>query len=477
MVLGGDAPVDMADFLAALPDTWPEDVMPEVRRLVGETGRKLVVLDDDPTGGQTVHGLWVLTRWSPDVLRPALADDRPVFFILTNSRGLAGDRAEALDREIAGCLADAAEGLGCDFDVLIRGDSTLRGHYPLELDAVRSVLTSRLGWRYDGTIICPFFLEGGRLTAGDVHWVTEGDQVVPAAQTEFARDATFGYAASNLREWVAEKTQGRAPASEVLTVSLETIRGKGPEGVRKALLEVGDGRVVAVNAVTYGDMAVFVAGLLAAQAEGKRFLFRTAASFVKVRAGVTDRGLLTTAELSRPGETGGLVLVGSYVQKTSRQLQEALKLPGLEGVELRVARVLDASARAAEIARVAQTANRTLTAGQEAVIYTSRELVTDRGRAGDLDIGQEISSALVDVVRQIEATPRFVIAKGGNTSSHVAVDGLGVERAWIMGQILPGVPVWRLEAESRFPGMPLVVFPGNVGTDDSVAQAIRTFRG
>ena len=38
-------------------------------------------------------------------------------------------------------------------------------------------------------------------------------------------------------------------------------------------------------------MEVFVRGLLAAEAAGKRFLYRTAASFVQVRAGIEPRSL------------------------------------------------------------------------------------------------------------------------------------------------------------------------------------------
>ena len=79
-------------------------------------------------------------------------------------------------------------------------------------------------------------------------------------------------------------------------------------------------------------------------------------------------------------------------------------------------------------------------------------------------------------MRRLTVVPRFIIAKGGITSSDVATDGLDVRRAWVLGQILPGVPVWRLNEESRFPGLPYVVFPGNVGTDDSLARAIEILR-
>jgi uncharacterized protein YgbK (DUF1537 family) len=266
------------------------------------------------------------------------------------------------------------------------------------------------------------------------------------------------------------------PASEVISISLETIRQGGPAGVHQALEQVRDGRVAVVNAVNYRDMAVFVVGLLDAEDEGQRFLFRTAASFVKVRGGVPDRELLTAVEMVSQGEGGGLIVVGSYVGKTTRQLQRALELDGLDALELSVRQVLAPATRSTEIERVAQAANEAIAKGRDVLVYTSREPVTDRGRAGDLDIGQQVSSALVEVVRRVHAAPRYLIAKGGITASDVATDGLDVQRAWVLGQILPGIPVWRLGTESRYPDRPYVVFPGNVGTDESLAQAIQILR-
>jgi uncharacterized protein YgbK (DUF1537 family) len=481
-----EQPISQADLLRSLPSEWPRDPFPGIQRRVRSMGRKVAVLDDDPTGTQTVHDLWVVTRWTPEALRSVLSADHPLFYILTNSRALSRPEAVALNREIATNLAAATGQAGCEVDVVSRSDSTLRGHYPAEIDALRETLEPLLGCAYDGTILCPYFLEGGRLTAHDVHWVTEpdaasgGNRLIPAAQTEYARDVTFGYRHSNLRQWVEEKTQGRVLAADVVSISLDVIRREGPEGVRRVLRQVAGGRVAVVNAVTYRDMAVFVAGLLAAEDEGQRFLFRTAASFVKVRGGVPDRGLLTADEMIARDQdmtTGGLIAVGSYVDKTTRQLERAKGLPGLVPLELSVRRVLDPAGRHHEVARVVRAADEALVAGQDALVYTSRERITERGRAGDLEVGQQVSAALVDVVRRVGLTPRYLIAKGGVTSSDVATEGLGVERAWVLGQILPGIPVWRLGPESRFPGLPYVVFPGNVGTDDSLAEAIRILRG
>jgi uncharacterized protein YgbK (DUF1537 family) len=477
-----DLPISKADLLAALPPEWPHDPFPEIQRQVQAAG-KVAVLDDDPTGTQTVHGVWVVTQWTREALRPVMGGEGPLFYVLTNARSLPREEAVALNREIAANLAACAAEVGAELAVVSRSDSTLRGHYPAEIDALRETLEPRLGYTYDGTLICPFFVEGGRLTAHDVHWVTEGETLVPAAQTEYARDVTFGYTQSNLRKWVEEKTQGRVPAADVISISLDVVRREGLEGVRRALAQVAGGRTAIVNAVSYRDLAVFVAGLLQAQRAGQRFLFRTAASFVKLRGGIPERGLLSADEMlpestgaAPDSDNGGLIVAGSYVDKTTRQLAAARQLPDLCPVELSVRQVLDPQARRREVERVRAETERALRAGQDALLYTSRERVTERGRAGELEIGQAVSAALVEVVQRIGPAPRYLIAKGGITSSDVATRALGVQRAWVLGQILPGVPVWKLGAESRFPGRPYVVFPGNVGTETSLAEAIAILR-
>jgi hypothetical protein len=68
--LSGDVAIDRDALLATLPPEWPKDLFPEIRERVQAPGKKVVVLDDDPTGTQTVHHLWVLTRWSPDAASP-----------------------------------------------------------------------------------------------------------------------------------------------------------------------------------------------------------------------------------------------------------------------------------------------------------------------------------------------------------------------------------------------------------------------
>jgi uncharacterized protein YgbK (DUF1537 family) len=82
----------------------------------------------------------------------------------------------------------------------------------------------------------------------------------------------------------------------------------------------------------------------------------------------------------------------------------------------------------------------------------------------------------VAIVRQLERRPRYLLAKGGITSSDIATRGLGIRRALVLGQILPGVPVWQSGPESRFPGMPYIVFPGNVGGVEALAEVCKQLK-
>jgi uncharacterized protein YgbK (DUF1537 family) len=467
-------PVDADALLSALPGVWPDATLRG--RIAGRLAtdeRVVVVLDDDPTGTQTVHDVSVLTHWDLADLRGALSSGDPAFYVLTNTRSMTLARAQKVNREIARNLVAASRTAGRRPVVVSRSDSTLRGHFPGEVDALAEALAASDGTPFDATCIIPYFAEGGRLTVGDVHWVREGAHLVPAAQTPYARDAVFGYTRSDLPGWVEERTCGAVRASEVISVSIEALRTQGPEGVRSILQGVQPGSILIVNASDYRDLEVFVVGVQSMEAEGRRYLFRTAASFVKVLAGIPDRGLLSSQELaSDSGAGGGLVVVGSHVPQSTAQLEWLLDRTQITGVELKVRHVLNAERRVQEVDRVARWVDDALGRGRNALVYTSREVVVGGTKAESLAIAESVSSALTEVVARLGARPRFVIGKGGITASDLATEGMHVRSARVLGQVLPGVPVWRLGSESIWPGAPYVVFPGNVGDESALADAV-----
>lgn len=455
-------------LFATLPPEWPNSLLAEIQAQVAVDGRVLVVLDDDPTGTQTVANIPVLTEWSVASLCAELQSSFPAFYILTNSRSQPEAEAIRLNHEIGQNLLAASRQTGQDFAVVSRSDSTLRGHFPAEMDALQAALAQPI----DGWLLIPYFLEGGRFTIEDIHYVQEGDALIPAGETPFARDGTFSYQSSNLRAWVAEKTNGRIPAADVLSISLHDIRQGGAAKVQQLLSQAANGQVVVINAVTQRDLEVFTFGLLLAEAAGKRFLYRTAASFVPVRAGMAPPPLLTPQNLQLPADGGGLIVVGSYVPKTTRQLERLLVETAVHPIQIQVEALLDDAAQPAEVARVVAEVDDQLAASQDVVVYTSRTLIKwHNGRTG-LAIGQQISHSLVQIVQNLAVRPRYLVAKGGITASDLATKAFGVRRAVVVGQILPGVPVWRLGNESRHPGLTYIVFPGNVGDNNALVNAV-----
>lgn len=457
-----------------------EDKCDELLRAALDSSRvKLVVLDDDPTGVQTVHDVSVYTDWSYDSVLSGFREENRLFFILTNSRSFTSEQTHRVHEDIARAAARASRETGKDYVLVSRGDSTLRGHYPLETETLRDVTESELGVKIDGEILCPFFLEGGRYTLNDTHYVMSGGELVPAAQTEFARDATFGYRHSDLREYIEEKTRGAVRAGEVVSITMDELRRCDVGSVTAKLCEAHDYTRFVVNAAAYADVKLFAAAVYRALAAGKRFIFRCAASLVRELGGVSARPLLTRRELLGEERGGGVIVVGSHTEKTTRQLEELRKLPGIEFVELNSDLVTDADAFAAETLRVRRELESAIRSGRTAAAYTCRRELVIPGDTPESALlrSVKISDAVQSLVGGLVTRPAFVVAKGGITSSDVGTRALGVRRATVLGQICPGVPVWRTGEESRFPGIPFVIFPGNVGTDSTLREAVEKLLG
>lgn len=469
------------DKLRTLSAYLPYDAQAVTRRLseaLSGLNRKIVVLDDDPTGVQTVHNVYVYTDWSEASILSGFLAPEKIFFILVNSRGFGADQTRRAHTEIAQTVMRVARETGQNFLIISRSDSTLRGHYPLETEALRAALEQQLP-PIDGEVILPFFKEGGRYTVNNVHYVAAGDTLIPAGQTEFARDKTFGYQSSDLREWVQEKTRGAHGAQDVMCIPLEWLRACDYDRITDALMETKGFNKVVVNAIDYLDVCVFVSALCAALAKGKHFLFRSAAALTKVIGGVPDKPLLTREDLVNTENTnGGLIVVGSHVKRTTEQLEALRGEADIEFVEFDQRQVISPQAFKVERARVIALAERCIKAGKTVAVFTRRERFDlDTGdKEAELQLSVKISDAVSGIVDGLETRPNFIIAKGGITSSDVGTKGLHVKKALVLGQILPGVPVWLTGAESKFPNMPYVIFPGNVGDENALMDAVRKMR-
>src|SRR3954469_7415940 len=259
--------------LTALPPVRVEpDARQRIRKALADAGRRIAVLDDDPTGSQTVHDVSVVTVFEPNEIAAGLEAPGSTCFILTNTRSMNEADAVALNTRVGRMLFELGERWNVPVDVISRSDSTLRGHVIAEVEALDAVRRTVTGRGYDGVLLAPAFFEAGRFTAGDVHWARVGSEALPVGETEFARDATFGFSASNLREFVAEKSGGTIRPDQVHSITLDDIRLGGPQRVAEKLAGVTDCAFVVVNAVEYADLDVVVLGVLESQASGKCFL-------------------------------------------------------------------------------------------------------------------------------------------------------------------------------------------------------------
>ncbi|MEH2353889.1 four-carbon acid sugar kinase family protein [Nostoc sp.] len=424
---------------------------------------KIIVLDDDPTGSQTVHSCLLLMHWDVETLRRGLQDDSPIFFVLTNTRALTPESAASVIKEVCQNLKIAlkAEEID-DFMIVSRSDSTLRGHYPIETDAIAQELGP-----FDAHFLVPAFFEGGRITRDSVHYLMIDGVTTPVHETEFARDSVFSYHHSYLPKYVEEKTQGRISAEVVERFLLADIRA----GSLSRLLQLHGNQCAVVDGETQADLNRFAVDILAAASQGKRFLFRSAASILTALAALPPQPIAAEkmGQYVRQGKPGA-VIVGSHVKKTTQQLEALLQLEGTVGIEVNVARLLDETNQsAALLTEIQESTQAAHEAGKTPVVYTSRQELNFQDVKTRLEFGEKVSSLLMDIVRGLPSDIGFLISKGGITSNDVLSTGLALTSARLLGQILAGCSMVLTSSDHpQFPDLPVVLFPGNVGDADAL---------
>lgn len=461
--------LNVNDKMNQLPPEFQELNISTVREEFLKSEKTIVVLDDDPTGTQTCYEVTVLTSWSVDLMAQELAKKPDILFILTNSRSLAEQDAVHLALEIGHNLKEAAKRSSREIIVISRSDSTLRGHFPAEVDAIATALHMKEAI----IVLIPAFIEGGRYTIDDVHYIAEKDQLLPVSDTPFAKDVVFGYQHANLKKWVEEKTKGRVMADEVNTVSIEDIRLGGPQVVRDKLIACAEGSICIMNAAGYKDLEVIAMGLMLAERSGKKLLYRTSATIVPIRAGLESGKIFHPKKEDITSANGSLVVVGSHVPKTTTQLTWLLEHGGYESVEVNVGEILLTQQVLSKAQAISRQTDDWITAGKNVVIHTSRSVEVGIDVESSLGISAIVSAFLVSIMKGLTVRPKFIVAKGGITSSDLATKGLSAKKALVLGSVIPGVPVWQLDEKSKFPGIIYVVFPGNVGDESALLEVYR----
>ncbi len=456
--------------------SWLEQTIKEA---VEQSNLKIVVLDDDPTGVQTVHGISVFTDWSEASIEAGFLEQNKLFYLLTNSRGLTEQETTVIHTQIAQRTKAVSQKTGIPFILISRSDSTLRGHYPLETQVLRQTLEKEGASRLDGEILIPFFQAGGRMTVDNVHYVRYENELIPAGETEFAKDKTFGYTHSDLTQYIEEKTKGQYKAEQVTVITLDELRNMDIKAIADKLMEVTEFNKVIVNALEVEDLKVFAIALYEVLSAGKQFLFRTAADFVKVIGNISDKPLLTKKQMVKEhSKHGGMIVVGSHTQKTTAQLHSLKGIPGLKFLELNTDLVLEDTLDA-EAIRVTRQCEELIKNGITPVVYTKRKLLIQEQDTKELALirSVKISDAVQRVVGDLKVEPSFIIAKGGITSSDIGVKALGVKKALVLGQVQPGIPVWKTDEQSKFPEIAYIIFPGNVGNDESLRNVVLELLG
>lgn len=452
--------ISLSNILADLPEVETSDYRSLNQALFKGLNKACIVIDDDPTGNQTVYDIPLLTSWTIDILVKELRES-PVFFLLTNSRSLSAEETAKTYKEIAENIHQASKITGKDYTIISRSDSTLRGHFPLEPDTLKSTL----GLNNALTVFIPVMFEGKRVTINDTHYIMDEDILIPVSETPFAQDHSFPYTKANLKEYIEEKSKGAIKASDVNSFSLGVIREYSTAGISEEILSLANNSFCVFNSANYSDLDKVTNALLIAEKQGKQIVYRTSSSFVPSYIGLEPKGLLTSEDLITSTNThGGLTIVGSYVKKSSEQLQEALQLfDATTTLEVDVEKVLGNDSMG-YLNDVIKQIDSNLHAGKDTIIFTSRKLVTGEDAVSTINIAALVSSALVSIVEGLNVKPKYFIAKGGITSHDLAIKGLGMTRSKVIGQIQPGIPVWKMDEHTKFPNLPYIVFPGNVGT-------------
>lgn len=420
-------------------------------------GRRVIVLDDDPTGTQTVSDVEVILRPSFAAYQRFFEGSSRSIYILTNSRALPRKEAVALIGSIRAEVEQAAALSGQQVAFVLRGDSTLRGHVFAEVDALAASCKDAV------CLFVPAFPEGGRVTIDGVHYLQVNGERVPVALTEFAQDTTFGYHSEHIVAWAAEVGNGRA----ALSLPLAWLHEQGANLISQTLLEAPAGTVVIPDAETRTDLETIAAGLLDAEQEGRKVIVRSASTFAAIRTGLRGKTISTVNGIEGPI----LVVCGSYTQASSRQLEQLIERTSVSPVVIPTNWLLREGAGAV----VPRLARRLLLDLEE---YKFAILATERVRSpehGDLETGARVMDALTATVARVADECAAVIVKGGISSAQVAVDGLCAVRAQVRGQMEAGVSLWDLTLpEGR--QLPYAVIPGNVGHEMTIVDVARKFQ-
>ncbi len=426
---------------------------------------KLIVIDDDPTGSQTVHNCPLLLSWHVEALVKGLQHPANVLFILANTRALPRREAEARLRTICRHLKQALDHLGLEnWQVASRGDSTLRGHFPLDVQVLSQELGPFALW-----FLLPAFLPGGRTTVAGQHLL----QGQPVHLSSYAKDSRFGYSTSSLAAWVEEKSAGEIQQETVTAIYQEDYTNSSHLQNRLASLPMGS--VVTVDASQPEHLVSFGRVVQQRHRQGCRDLFWGAASLINALVAMgpqtwTGKDLAMVRRRDSWGPQPGVIVVGSHQLSSDRQLAQLLTAPSIRALEIPLEPLLQPQFPAHLVPHLGLALERTLKQEHRtAVLYTSRGERLRGNEPGQLALARAIAQLQEALLRPLQSSLGYVISKGGSTSDTLLRHVLSVDHVMLRGQVMPGISlVQSATVPGQPPGLPVICVPGNVGPDETL---------
>jgi len=437
---------------------------------------KFVVIDDDPTGSQTVHNCLLLLKWDYSTLLKGFESESNLFFILANTRSLDENDAKLIIEEICKNLKGviASEKYEEEIIFISRGDSTLRGHNFLEPNAINSCLGP-----FDATFHIPAFIEGKRLTINGSHFVDQ----IPIDKTIFARDKIFGYETSNVKTLLFQKSKSQINLEDIQNLflsDLEILNDEENNIVFKKLKDLNNNKHVILDVENYSQLKKFSL-IIKKLSKQKKFLFRTAASFIssisEKKSDPKDKTFFSNLRIRNKEKSflPGLVIVGSYVELSSIQLKNLLEISYCEPIELDVFEFFRISLLENNQERINLFKNKFLREirfsfeqGKTPVLFTSRKFMS-LDYSEQFNFYNSLAFFISELVADLKYEIGYLISKGGITTNAILSNGLNADYVYLEGQILTGISVvtYNLKNVEK---LPIVTHPGNIGTQDSLVN-------
>ena len=442
---------------------------------------KIIIIDDDPTGSQTVNGCNLIFRWDYETLLKGLKGSSNLLFILANTRSLPEKDVKIRLEEICFSLKEIMNNslfAEEEFVVISRGDSTLRGHNFIEPFIINELLGP-----FDATFYIPAFIEGKRTTLNGNHFVDN----IPIHKTIFSKDKIFGFNTSNVKELIYEQSNHKLDFNHIENINIkdfDVLETNQPNTLYMYIENLKNNKKVIVDIMDYYQLDKF-SEIVKSLLKKKKFLFRSAASFISSLSNIkqNQKNQVYFSQLRRKDNHDktmkGLIVVGSYIELTTQQLNKVLEISLCKPIEINVLKLyafykLEDNLKQINSLKkyLLNSIRQNLSQDFIPVLYTSRQIIAPRDNNDLIQFQLFLSAFISEIVSAIKNEIGYLISKGGITTNTIISDGLGADSVYLEGQILPGISLVTFNLCKQKGKLPIVTFPGNIGNDMSLVKVL-----